>query len=117
MLNYTKSEEDFAEKICNKIAESGVKLIVSGGAVSDLMLHFLEKYKIMIVRITSKFELKRICKATGATPLARLDAPTPDEMGECDECYVTEIGSQKVTIFKRETEDCNLSTIILRGST
>lgn len=81
------------------------------------MLHFLEKYKIMIVRITSKFELKRICKATGATPLARLDAPTPDEMGECDECYVTEIGSQKVTVFKRETEDCNLSTIILRGST
>lgn len=50
-------------------------------------------------------------------PLARLDAPTPDEMGECDECYVTEIGSQKVTVFKRETEDCNLSTIILRGST
>jgi T-complex protein 1 subunit theta len=41
------------------------------------MLHYIEKYKLMAVRITSKFELKRICKAIGATPLARLDAPTP----------------------------------------
>jgi len=47
----------------------------------------------MVVRIMSKFELKRICKACGATPLARMDAPTPDEMGTCDEVYVTEIGS------------------------
>lgn len=47
----------------------------------------------MIVRINSKFELKRICKAIGATPIPRLDAPTPDEMGTCDEIYVTEIGS------------------------
>ncbi len=30
---------------------------------------------------------------------------------------MTEIGSEKVTIFKRETEDCNLATIVLRGST
>lgn len=71
----------------------------------------------MVVRITSKFELKRICKAIGATPLARLDAPTEEEVGHCDEVYVTEIGSTKVTVFKRESDTCNLSTIILRGST
>lgn len=31
--------------------------------------------------------------------------------------YVTEIGSQKVTIFKRDSEDCRLATLVLRGST
>lgn len=38
-------------------------------------------------------------------------------MGTCDEVFVREIGSTKVTILKRETEDCKLSTIVLRGAT
>jgi len=82
-----------AEKLVRRIADSGVNLVVSGGSVSEIVLHFLEKYKIMVVRLTSKFELKRLCKALGASPLARIDAPTPDEIGTCDEAYVTEIGS------------------------
>lgn len=71
----------------------------------------------MVVRLTSKFDLKRLCKALGATALARLGAPIPDEMGQCDEVHVEEIGSEKVTIFKKDSEFCGLSTIILRGST
>jgi T-complex protein 1 subunit theta len=46
-----------------------------------------------------------------------LGAPTEEEIGTADEVYVTEIGSQKVTIFKRDSEDCRLATLILRGST
>lgn len=76
MLNYTKSEEEHAESIVKKIADSGVNMIVAGGSISDLVLHYIEKYKIMVVKLTSKFELKRIVKALGATALARLDAPT-----------------------------------------
>ncbi len=38
-------------------------------------------------------------------------------MGTCDEVYVQEIGSDTVTIFKKESEACRLSTIVLRGST
>lgn len=38
-------------------------------------------------------------------------------MGRCDEVYVREIGSEKVTVFKKETEKCKLNTIVLRGST
>jgi T-complex protein 1 subunit theta len=81
------------------------------------MLHFVEKYKMMIVKVTSKFEVKRICKAVGATLLARLDAPTPEEIGECDEVKVEEIGSQRVTVFLKENDECKLNTIVLRGST
>ena len=117
LLNYSKSEEDHAEKIIKSIADAGVSVIVSGGTVSEICLHFIQKYKMMCVRILSKFELRRLCKCLGATALVRLGAPTEEEMGHADEVYVQEIGSQKVTIFKRETEDCKLSTILLRGST
>lgn len=44
-------------------------------------MHFCEKYKIMVVRVPSKFELRRLCKAVNASPLARLGAPTAEEMG------------------------------------
>ncbi len=71
----------------------------------------------MVIKVLSKFELKRLCKAMGATALTRLGEPTAEELGTADEIYVQEIGSQKVTVFKRETEDCKLSTVVLRGST
>ena len=71
----------------------------------------------MAIRIMSKFELRRIARAIRATILSKLEAPTPDEVGESDDVCVDEIASEKLVIFKRNTEDCKLSTIILRGST
>lgn len=117
LLNYTKSEEELAEKIVKGIADAGVNLIVAGGSISELILHYVEKYKMMIIKVTSKFELKRLCKAVGASALSRLSAPTPDELGTCDLVHVQEIGSKKVTIFDRNSDQCKLATIVLRGAT
>lgn len=117
LLNYTKSEEELAEKIVKSIAEAGVKLIIAGGSISEIVLHYIEKYEMMVCKITSKFELKRICKALGCIPKAQFDRPLEDELGVCNTAYVTEIGSNRVTVLKREEEDCKFSTIVLRGST
>lgn len=123
LMNYTKSEEEHAEKVIRSIADAGVKLyfnfsmVVVGGSISDICMHYAEKFKLMVVKVQSKFELKRLCKCLKAVALARLGAPSEDEIGTADEVYVTEIGSQKVTIFKRDSEDCRLATLILRGST
>jgi T-complex protein 1 subunit theta len=117
LLNYTRSEEEHAEKIVKKIAEAGATCIIVGGTISELMLHYIEKYKMMVVKLTSKFELKRVCKAINANAVTRLDAPLPEEIGYCDEIYVKEIGSHKVVVIKKETSECRLNTIVLRGST
>lgn len=117
LLNYSKTEEDAAHKFVKGVADSGVKVVVVGGTISDICLHFLEKYKLMAVKVTSKFELKRLCKGLGATALVRLGAPIPEEIGEADLVEVREIGSQKVTVFERNSKDCKLATIVLRGST
>lgn len=92
-------------------------MVVAGGNISDVALHFLEKYNIMTIKILSKFELRRISKATGATMLVRYGAPTPEEIGRCDEVAVEEISSQKVTIFRRDKDECRVGTIIIRAST
>ena len=43
-------------------------------------LHYLEKYKIMVMKCPSKFELRRICRTTGANTLVRLEPPTEADL-------------------------------------
>jgi len=93
LKNYTKGEEDHVESVVKSIADSGVNCIVAGGSITDIMQHYLEKYHIMMIKVLSKFELRRLAKALEARILTRLGAPQPEEMGSCDRVDVTEVGS------------------------
>lgn len=85
--------------------------------MSELAVHFFEKYKIMAVKIMSKWELKRIARSVGATPIVKLETPTPDELGFADDVHFREISSQKCIVFRRDKEENKMATIVLRGST
>ena len=117
LLNYTKSEEDHMEKVIKSIVDSGVKCVITGGAISNMAIHYLDKYGIMAFRTLSKFELRRIARSIGATLLVRLGPPTKEEMGYADEIKLTEISSQKCILIRKESENNKLSTIVLRGTT
>lgn len=85
--------------------------------MSELAVHFFEKYEIMAIKIMSKFELKRIARAVGATPVVKLGTPSPEELGYADEVHFKEISSQKCIVFRRDREENKMATIVLRGST
>lgn len=72
---------------------------------------------MMGMKIMSKWELKRIARAVGATPCVKLNCPTPDELGYADEVCLKEISSKWCTVFLRNRDENKMSTIILRGST
>lgn len=55
LLNYSKGEEELAEKFVQKLVNANINVVVSGGSVADIVLHFMDKYKIMVVKILSKF--------------------------------------------------------------
>jgi len=74
LLKYSGTEEDMLEEQIRGIRDSGVDVVVSGGSVSEMALHFFEKYGMMVVKVASKFELQRICRATRAFPVIRLGA-------------------------------------------
>jgi T-complex protein 1 subunit theta len=117
LLNYTTGEEDKFEGFIKKLAEAGVTVVVCQGSMSELAIHFFEKYHMMAVKIMSKWELKRVGRAVGATPIVKLECPTPDEMGFADEVNFCEISSTWCTVFRRDTEENKMATIVLRGST
>jgi len=114
---YAKTEEMAMEQKIKSIRDSGVDLIVSGGNISELAMHYLEKYKIMVLKSQSKFELRRICQTTNAQPIMRMGAPTPEEMGHVFSCVVEEIGGTRVTVLRQEDGKSGVSTIIARAAT
>jgi hypothetical protein len=75
---------------------------VTGSACSDLALHFLNRYNVFVIKILSKFELRRLCRVVGATVMTRLGAPTAEEIGYCDVVESLEIGGDRCTVFRQE---------------
>ncbi|KAE9466003.1 hypothetical protein C3L33_02088, partial [Rhododendron williamsianum] len=131
---YSKTEAAKVEELIKAVAESGAKVIVSGGAVGEMALHFCERYKysslkvlnslfhfnfihrLMVLKISSKFELQRFCRTTGAVAILKLGRPNPDDLGYVDSVSVEEIGGVRVTVVKNEGGN-SVSTVVLQGST
>ncbi|KAL8423693.1 hypothetical protein RB596_003777 [Gaeumannomyces avenae] len=117
MLDFSKGEEEQLEAAIKELHDVGLRAVIAGSTVGDLAMHYLNRYGILIIKILSKFELRRICRVVGATPLARLGAPMPDEMGSVDVVETVEIGGDRVTVFRQEDEATRTATLVLRGAT
>ncbi|KAF4121349.1 T-complex protein 1 subunit theta [Geosmithia morbida] len=117
MTDFTKGEESQLEASIKELYDSGLRVVIVGERIGDVALHYLNRYGILAIRILSKFELRRVCRVVGATPLARLGAPMPDEMGSIDVVETLEIGGDRVTVFRQETDVTRTATLVLRGAT
>ena len=71
-MNFSRGEENMLEEQIKSIADAGADVIVGGAKFGDMALHYINKYKMMAVRLNSKWDVRRLCKTTGATALPRL---------------------------------------------
>ncbi|SCU94006.1 LAFA_0F19350g1_1 [Lachancea sp. 'fantastica'] len=118
MLDFTKGEEKQLNEMIKELVDAGVTCVVAGSGLDDLALHYLNRYNILVLKVPSKFELRRICRVCGATPMARLGAPTPEEAGIVETVKTIEIGGDRVTVFRQEDDEVTrTATIVLRGAT
>ncbi|KAF3051111.1 T-complex protein 1 subunit theta [Didymella keratinophila] len=117
MMDFTKGEEQQVEQAIKELHDSGIRVVVAGSTIGELAQHYLNRYNMLTIKILSKFELRRLCRVVGATPLARLGAPMPDEMGTIDVVETLEIGGDRVTVFRQENEQTRTATLVLRGAT
>ncbi len=129
MLAFTRGEEQQLERAIKSLHDAGLRVVVAGATVGELALHYLNRFGILVVKVLSKFDLRRLCRVVGATPLARLGAPMPDEMGKVDVVETLEIGGDRVTVFRQEdgasssgsdssgSSTTRTATIVLRGAT
>jgi len=117
LTNFSRGEETQLENQIKAIAESGAEVVVAGGKIGDMALHYINKYNMMAVRLMSKWDVRRLARATGSTALPRMTAPTAEELGRADSVYVDELGDTEVVVFKVGTNESRVSTIVIRGAT
>ena len=67
-----RNKSNFVYSQVKALSDAGVNVVVGAGKFGDLYLHFLNKYKIMAVRLVSKFDLRRLCRTVGAQAQARI---------------------------------------------
>ncbi|KAK9173838.1 T-complex protein 1, theta subunit [Cryptosporidium meleagridis] len=116
LLDFTRGEESLVENLIKEIKQTAkIDAIFAGGPISDIAQHFCNKYDILTLRITSKWELRRICRSIGAVAMVRLGVPLPEEIGKASSIRVEEIGSKKVTVIN--ALNTKVSSVILRGAT
>eukprot|EP00039_Didymoeca_costata_P000229 m.44647 g.44647 ORF g.44647 m.44647 type:complete len:545 (-) comp10133_c0_seq1:3963-5597(-) len=117
LKDFSKGEEELLEKQLQAIVDAGANVIVSGSKFGEMAEHYLNKMGVMMIKILSKHDLRRLCKAIGAIPLPRMVAPAPNEIGHCDEVEVEEIGDVRVTSFRQTGDKSEVATIVVRGAT
>ena len=117
LMDFSRGEENMLEKEIAAIAATGAKVVVSGGKIGDLCLHYLNKYGLMAVRLQSKFDLRRLCKTVNATALPRLTAPSAEELGYADRVYTDEFGDTAVVVFRQDGRESRVATVVIRGAT
>jgi len=99
------------------MADSGISVVVAGGKIGELAAHYLNKYGVMAVRLTSKWDVRRLCRTLGATVLPKMAPPQPEEVGFCDRVFLDEIGETPVVVFRQDGSESRVATIVIRGST
>lgn len=118
MLDFTRGEEEQIEGIIKGLADAGIRVVIAGAGVGDLALHYMNRFGIVVFKVGSKFDLRRLARVCGASPLARLGTPMPEEMGTLDVVETIEIGGDRVTVFRQlEDSQSRTATIVVRGAT
>lgn len=117
MLDFSHGEEQQLDDMCREIAALGVRVVVAGLSLGELALHYFNKHHMLVLKVPSKFDVRRVCQVCGATPLPRLGAPMPEEMGLIDVIETREIGGDRVTVFRQAESVLRTATIVVRGAT
>lgn len=123
LREFSRGEEKQLEHHLGEIADAGVRVVITQSTVGELALHYLNRMGILVVKVQSKFDLRRISRLTGAVPLARVGAPLPEEAGWIDAVETIEIGADRVLVFRQEEgqkggkSNPSIATIVLRGAT
>ncbi|GMK55890.1 hypothetical protein CspeluHIS016_0209460 [Cutaneotrichosporon spelunceum] len=96
-----KEERQYLLNICKKIKKTGCNVLliqksILRDAVTELSLHFLAKLKIMVIKDIERDEIEFISKATGAKPVADIDAFTEDKLGSADLIEEANLNGAKV---------------------
>lgn len=98
----------------DKIVKSGAKIILSRLAIGDLATQYFADREIFCAGRVADEDLRRVCKATGASVQTTVNNLVPEILGSCKAFQEKQIGGQRYNFFTG-CDKAKTATIILRG--
>jgi len=91
-------------QMCKKIAASGCNVLmvqksILRDATNDLVIHFLTKLKILVIRDIERNDVDFITKTLGVTPVAHIDQFTKEKLGTAAVVEEVSLGEGKDKIL------------------
>jgi len=97
-----------------------VQVVICGENIGEMALHFIDKYKMIALKLSSKWTLRRLCRCLHANPIVQLSDITKEDFGYIESLYTQEIGGDVITVFSQGNKnigESEVSSIIIRGAT
>jgi len=101
------------EKLDN-IVKSGAQIVLSRLAIGDLATQYFADRGLFCAGRVTDDDLRRVCKATGASVQTTVNNVTPAVLGVCKLFEERQVGSQRYNFFTG-CDKAKTATIILRG--
>jgi T-complex protein 1 subunit delta len=116
-----KEERNYILDLCKRIKKSGCNVLlvqksIMRDAVSDLALHFLAKFKIMVIKDIERDEVEFVCKTLGCKPVASIESMTPEVLGGADLVEEVQAGNSRLVKMSGVSNPGRTVSIFVRGS-
>jgi len=98
----------------DKIVKSGAQIILSRLAIGDLATQYFADRGLFCAGRVVDEDMKRVCKATGASVQTTVNDIIPEVLGKCTKFEERQIGKERYNLFTGCVQ-AKTATIILRG--
>ncbi|KAI5132276.1 uncharacterized protein NESG_02444 [Nematocida ausubeli] len=113
LLTYAQDDEKTTKEFVDKLVANGVGLLVCSGSVDALMLDYLNEKKVALLKVHSKFDLRRLCMLFGGR-MANILRPMEEQyLGLCTSLGTQTLGEKKYTKVEGKGQ---IVTLMLRGT-
>lgn len=125
--NYTqmdrvlKEERTYILNLCKQIKKSGCNVLlvqksILRDGVSDLALHFLAKFKIMVIKDIERDEVEFVCKTIGCQPVASVEEMNAEKLGSAELVEEIPTGTTRVVKMTGVANPGKTVSLFVRGS-
>ncbi|KAI5189631.1 T-complex protein 1 subunit theta [Nematocida minor] len=113
LLTYAQDDEKTTRDFVDRLTANGVGLIVCNGSVDNLILDYLNEKKVIVLKIHSKFDQRRLCMLFGGRMSNTLRPMEEQYLGRCTSIEVCSYGERKYT---KVSGSGQIDTILVRGT-
>mmetsp|Transcript_9915 Transcript_9915/g.30512 ORF Transcript_9915/g.30512 Transcript_9915/m.30512 type:complete len:536 (+) Transcript_9915:42-1649(+) len=116
-----RQEKKYILELVKQIKKSGANVLliqksILRDAVSELALFYLAKLKIMVVTDVERADIEFVTKCTGCTPIASIEALSPEKLGTAGLVEEVSTGSGRLVKITGVRENTKTVSVLVRGS-